>query len=194
MALDIEGSTSMTNPVKLRIRHRTYEVFGTALDAAGIREFCDPLTDRGDGLLALLQPADAAPKTLVLNTVMPVLGKLLADEEFRLRAAVHAGEVHIDRYGPFGEAVDVTCRLLDAPRTKRALRMASAPLVVVVSDEIYRSVVCHGYSGIDRLAFATCTRVRVGGRSYQGWVRPVLRSVPMREENATSPVSVRRLS
>jgi len=51
---------------------------------------------------------------------------------------VHAGEVHYDDNGCFGEALDVAFRLLDAPRFKKALREAASPLILIVSDPIPR--------------------------------------------------------
>jgi len=125
----------------------------------------------------LIRPVDQVPKTLLLNTFIPTLSELLAahnaDEPgsaFRLRAAVHAGEVQFDTRGPFGEAVDITCRLLDAPEFKARLRQTMAPLALVVSEYIYRSVIWHGYDGIDDRAFEPLVHLEVGGRPQHGWV------------------------
>ncbi|MGH3558002.1 MAG: hypothetical protein ACRDTK_11035, partial [Mycobacterium sp.] len=68
----------------------------------------------------------------------------------RVRVVLHAGEVHYDANGCFGEALDVAFRLLDAARVKQALRETPDPLVLVVSGDIYSSVVRHGYDGIDQ--------------------------------------------
>jgi hypothetical protein len=43
--------------------------------------------------------------------------------------------------------------LLDAAPVKRALRVPADPLILVISGEIYSSVVRHGYDGIDQHAF-----------------------------------------
>ena len=71
----------------------------------------DPLTDRGDGNLALVHPVDDVPKTLLLNPLVPTLVTLLAERnarltgaercrrELRLRAVIHAGEIHYDGKG-----------------------------------------------------------------------------------------------
>jgi len=37
----------------------------------------------------------------------------------RPRAVVHAGEVHMDKRGCYGAAIDVAIRLLDSPRSRR---------------------------------------------------------------------------
>lgn len=178
MAVDIEGSTARTNPAKGWLRQTMYGLVEKALRESGIAEqHCDPLIDRGDGLLVLIQPVDQVPKTVLLNTLVPALSELLAnhnvhrsDRQFRMRAAVHAGEVHYDAQGAFGEALDIVFRLLDAPAVKVKLAQTAAPLVLVVSDDIYRSVIRHGYEGIDDRAFEPLVQVAVGGRAQRGWV------------------------
>jgi hypothetical protein len=185
IAIDIERSTSpvRTNPIREELRHEAYRLLGTAMRTAGITdEYCDPLTDRGDGVLALVHPADEVPKTLLLNPLIPALVTLLADRntslaaaercrrELRLRAVVHAGEVHYDGKGYFGEALDVAFRLLDARRLKDCLRQAVTPLVVVVSEDIYWSIVRHGYEGIPGHTYEPLVRVKVAGRRRRGWV------------------------
>ena len=122
------------------------------------------------------------PKTLLLNPLVPTLVALLADRnaslasadrycrELRLRAVIHAGEVHCDGKGYFGEALDVAFRLLDARRVKDCLRQAVAPLVLVVSENIYWSIVRHEYEGIPGNTFEPLVRVTVAGRRHQGWV------------------------
>jgi hypothetical protein len=178
VAVDIEGSTKRTNAIKGRLREAMYNLLETALRIAGIDEpSCDPLVDRGDSALALIHPSDESPKIRLLDTVVPALLDLLIEHNrhhvelgFRLRMVVHAGEVHYDGRGWFGEALDVACRLLDAPEVKRILGQASSPLVVVVSETIYHSVVAQGYDSIDTVSFQPIARVRVGRQRHRGWV------------------------
>jgi class 3 adenylate cyclase len=178
VSVDIEGSTTRTNPAKAQLRQVMYDLFDAALEACGItEEHRDPLVDRGDGVLVLIHPVDQAPKTLLLTTLVPTLSLLLTEHNaqrpedgLRLRAALHAGEVHYDRQGCFGEALDITFRLLDAPEVKSRLSQTEAPLVLVVSDDIYRTVVRHRYAGIDDRAFEQTVRVRVAGQQHRGWV------------------------
>ena len=183
VALDIERSSSRPNPVKGELRNKTYELFEAALRKAGI-DSChhDRLIDRGDGLLALIHPVDQAPKALLLNRAVPMLGRLLSDynaslprhslqqRQLRMRVVIHAGEVHYDANGCFGEALDVAFRLLDAARVKRAFREMADPLILVVSEDIYSSVVRHGYDGIDHETFHQMVRVQIAGRRYPGWI------------------------
>jgi len=183
VAVDIERSAIRPDTVKAELRSKIYELFDAALIEAGIREgYRDPFIDRGDGVLALIHPVDQAPKVVLLNQAIPAFNLSLTDynaslsrsgetqRQLRVRVVVHAGEVHYDANGCFGEALDVSFRLLDARRLKRALREAASPLILIVSGEIYGSVVRHGYAGIEQHAFRPLVRVEVAGNRYQGWI------------------------
>ena len=132
VALDIENSTSRPDPVKAELRIMLYELFDAALRAAGVTaRRRDRFTDRGDGLLALIDPADQA---LLIGAVIPVFSQLLAtynsslphpasaDRQLRVRVVLRAGNIHDDDNGYFGEALDAAFRLLDTPRAKAALK------------------------------------------------------------------------
>ncbi|XRQ14590.1 hypothetical protein ACN3XK_28100 [Actinomadura welshii] len=183
MAVDIEGSTTRTDPVKAELRRVLYRLLEEAFNRAGILpRYREAYVDRGDGMLVLVHPLDEVPKTLLLHPVVPILSALLAeynaepviapggDRRIRIRVVVHAGEVHNDGRGNFGEALDVAFRLLDSPAAKDALRRTAAPLVLVVSDDIYQSIVRHGYEGIRAESYLPLVRLRVTGRTHRGWV------------------------
>ncbi|WP_433469278.1 hypothetical protein [Spirillospora sp. CA-128828] len=183
LAVDIEGSTTRTDPVKAELRRTLYRLLEEAFLRAGIEErYREAYVDRGDGALVLVHPFDEVPKTLLLHPVVPILSALLAeynsrmteavdrDRRIRIRVVVHAGEVHNDGRGNFGEALDVAFRLLDSAEARSALRRAGAPLVLVVSEDIYHSIVRHGYEGIRADSYAPLVRLEVTGRSHQGWV------------------------
>ncbi len=182
LAVDIEGSTQRTNPVKEELRERVYRLMVEALGVVGINEhFHDPFTDRGDGVLVLVHPCDEFPKPLLLSRLMPALARALVahnsgislDDQsriLRLRTVIHAGEVHYDGKGFFGEDLDVAFRLLDAPKFKAHLRRARLPLALVASDVIYRSVIRHGYDGIKDEEFSPIVTVTVGDQRRKGWV------------------------
>lgn len=182
LAVDIEGSTRRTNPVKGELRDEVYRLVIEALCVTGIdSQHYDPFTDRGDGLLVLLHPVDELPKPVLLSHLIPALAGLLAaynsrippaDQPriLRLRAVIHAGEVHRDVNGPFGDDLDVAFRLLDAPRFKEELKSATVPLALVASDYIYQSIIRHGYDGIDDTAFLPLVTVKVGDQRRRGWV------------------------
>src|SRR5262245_32651854 len=113
VVVDIEGSTTRTNPARAQLREILFDLLDEAFRAGGIAgEFRDPFVDRGDGALCLVRPVDEAPKTVLLADVVPALAELLArhnadrpDAAFQLRVALHAGEVHYDLHGPYGEDV-----------------------------------------------------------------------------------------
>ena len=192
LAVDIEGSTQRTNPVKEELREEVYRLVVEALYVAGIdSQHYDPFTDRGDGLLVLLRPADELPKPLLLSRLIPILASLLAAHNsgispadqprmLRLRAVIHAGEVHYDEKGPFGEDLDVAFRLLDAPRFKAHLKNATAPMALVASDYIYQTIIRHGYTGIIEKEFIQLVTVTVGFQRRKGWVQlPYAGGIPM---------------
>ena len=180
--MDIEGSTQRTNPVKEELREQVYRLMVDALGVVGINEHShDPFTDRGDGVLVLIHPCDEFPKPLLLSRLMPALVRALIahnsgislDDQprvLRLRAVIHAGEVHHDGKGFFGEDLDVAFRLLDAPKFKAHLRRARLPLALVASDYIYQSIIRHGYDGIDDEEFSPIVTVTVGDQRRKGWV------------------------
>jgi hypothetical protein len=181
VAVDLEGSTKRTNPVKGELRRILYDLLERALEAAGIsEEHREPLTDRGDGVLVLIRPHDDVPKTVLFGRLMPILTALLLEHNravshpalsLRLRAVVHAGEVHYDGRGFFGEDLDVAIRLLD-------------------SEEIFSGVVRQGY--VDGGSYEQRVRVRVGNRQRRGWINipvPGRALWPSRIRRMEDPVS-----
>jgi hypothetical protein len=179
VAVDIEGSTTRTNPARAQFRQVLYGLLEAALVESGITEqHRDPLIDRGDGILVLLHPVDEASKTVLLSRVIPTLSRLLAnhadlhpEDRIRLRAAVHAGDVHYDSMGCYGEDIDITFRLLNSPGLKRTLRRTTKLMVLVVSQDIHRSVIRHGYDGIDEGAYLPLVHVQIAGHRLRGWVQ-----------------------
>jgi class 3 adenylate cyclase len=184
IALDIENSTSRPDPVKAELRTMLFELFDAALHSAGIYpHYRDQFIDRGDGLLALIRPVNQAPKALVVNRVIPEFGRLLSaynaslrprsspQLQMRVRVALHAGEVHYDPNGCYGGALDIACRLLDAPALKRAFRTAPGPLILIVSGDIYRTVVRHGSDQIDEGTFRRLMAKQIASTQCAGWIR-----------------------
>ena len=111
-----------------------------------------------------------------------LFGQLLADynaslprasrpQQLRIRVVIHAGEVRYDAHGCFGEALDITFRLLDDSRVKKALQGTADPMVLVVSGDIYRSVVRHSYDASDQPSFQPLVCVRVAGSRHLGWIQ-----------------------
>lgn len=188
LVLDMEKSTGpgRTNPIKGELRFQIHSLLMQAMEYAGITlKSCDPFEDRGDGWMVLVRPDDDIPKIFLISRLIPQLSRLLcaynaelplperSRRSIRLRAAVHAGEVHHDARcsGYFGEALEVACRLVDSPRLKRSLHQATAAsLALVVSEDIYWSVIRHEYDGVLSCTYNECVRINVGGRTLTGWV------------------------
>jgi class 3 adenylate cyclase len=201
LAVDIEGSTTRTNVERAKVRRVMYDLLEEALQSAGIGDRCrDELIDRGDGILALIHPVYQAPKTLLLASVMPTLSLLLTHhnarhhaDPLRMRAVMHAGEVHYDDRGCFGEDVDLSFRLLNAPELKRRLAGIEGSLVLVVSEAIYTSVVRHGYEGIDDQDFEPLVHVGMAGRRHRGWVSvPEAAMIPRQRIRPVTDLDSRR--
>jgi hypothetical protein len=177
VALDIENSTSRSDLVKAGLRTMLYELFDAALRSEGISAHRrDRFTDRGDGLLALFDPAD---QTLVCRVVVPVFSQLVTsynaglpdperrERQLRVRVVMHIGNVYDDGNGHFGQALDIAFRLLDAPRVKAALSTAHGPVLLVASSDIHDSLMpCSGSTG------HTCAPVttHVAGTERQGCI------------------------
>src|SRR5271165_997255 len=156
--------------MKIELRRILYALLYRALRATGIdHQSLEKPTDRGDGVMLLFLPHDTVPKTLLLGQLIPRLAALLAEHNatvaepelrLRLRVVFHAGEVHDDGWGFFGEDIDVACRLLDSPSVKQALRDAvTSPLVLVVSEEIHSAIVRHGYVDVGPQVRSVSVRV-----------------------------------
>ena len=178
VAIDLEGSTQRTNPVKGELRRTMYDLLWRSMEAVAITsDHLEQLTDRGDGILVLIRPHDDVPKTILLEQLIPQLTTLLTEYNtkvthpalrMRLRTVVHAGEVHGDGRGFYGEAIDIAIRLLDSAPVKRVLKQTASPLVLVVSEGIYSEIVSHGY--VDGDAYRPLVRVRVANKQHRGWV------------------------
>ena len=176
---DVEGSTTRTNPTKAAVRADTLHLLETALLECRITDdLHEPFINTGDGVMMLVRPVDGVPKTLLLHTFVPALSEMLAahavahpDRMFRLRVAIHSGDVHFDQQGVFGEDIDLTFRLLDAPELKQRLQGTRAPLVLAVSDHIHRSIIRHGYDGIDGRTFEPSIFIEMAGQQHTGWVQ-----------------------
>jgi len=178
VALDIEGSTRRPDPVKAVLRSMLYELFDAALRSAGVSaRRRDQFTDRGDGLLALIDPADQA---LLVNLVIPAFSRRVAgynaslpdpggQDRLRVRVVMHVGNIHDDDNGCFGEALDIAFRLLDDPRVKATLTTAQGPVLLVVSGDIHNLVTSSSCGATGHTASRPVT-VQVAGHEHRGWI------------------------
>lgn len=177
LVLDIEGYGRLdrTDPVRVRLHRRVDRLSTRMLRKAGATEGRYARNDTGDGFLITVEAQVA--KTKLLTAVDWLAGELArgnrrvpADEQVRLRVALHAGEVLGGPSRPlYGGAVVFACRLLDAGEARACLQATGQPLVLVVSQTIYDDVVWQRFRGIDPAGYhAVIVRTKEGRR--RAWV------------------------
>lgn len=173
VAVGMAATTARGNWMMGQLREAMVKLVDQALvDSGVIPEFRDRYVDRGGCLMVLIRPADRIPKTSLLTRLVPRLNGLLEEYNatqfypLRLRIVIHPGDVTCDDLGWFGEDIDIATGLLAA----LALEDRAEHLVLVVSDQIHRSVIRHGYDGIDVRAFIPLPRIEVAGEECKGWV------------------------
>lgn len=182
VSADIRGSGQLDQHAKLRSRREMYEVFEAAFEAIGVPVGQVHVEDRGDGILAALDPA-VPPAALVgvwLEEVHQGLrehnrGRL---EPLRLRVAMHSGPVSDDGRGLVGRTVDLACRLCDSEPAREVLAAdETIGLVFVVSDVLYRTVVADGGRFVEPECYAPYP-VRVKETDETAWFHVPRRSRP----------------
>ncbi|NYI05776.1 hypothetical protein [Allostreptomyces psammosilenae] len=166
LAVDIERSAGRGNTALGRIR----EALGTALresvERSGIDWRACLIDDLGDGL-RLVAPAGVRKTALVHPLLHELAVRLRAHNRMagpttriRVRGALHAGEVRLDRAGgATGRPLEVLARMLDAAPVRTALERAPEPVCVAVllSQHFHDETVGHDYPGIDPEAFRRVT-------------------------------------
>jgi RNA polymerase sigma factor (sigma-70 family) len=137
-----------TDADRIAVRDALYEALRSALARAGVPMKSCHLEDRGDGAVVLV-PAEVPKRLLAAapDELAAVLREhnrhLLPEARTRLRLSLHAGEVHDDSHGVFGEPIHLAFRLLDSAPLKRTLANASGELAVIVSEWFYKEVIRH---------------------------------------------------
>ena len=182
-AVGMAATKACSNLVMAQLRKAMVDLVEQALVESGFTtDFRDRYVDRGDWLIILIHPVDRIPKTWLLTKLVPRLRELVDARNagqyypLRLRAVIHPGDVTFDELGWFGEDINIATGLLTALAVEARFQQASAPLVVAVSDQIHRSVIKHGYDGIDVRAFAPLLRLEVDGEECRGWVQVLAES------------------
>jgi hypothetical protein len=169
LIIDVERSRTRDNVQRQTVRRDLYAVLDAALSDASIEPEQVTVEDRGDGALAVFD----RPVLDILDDVISGLIRHLtrmnnekhAPNWLRLRFAVHFGLVTQDPYGWSGAALDETFTLNGLPPVKAILHAAErAQSVLVVSDEVYRHVVCHKYRELDPTVYR-----QVEYYSQMGW-------------------------
>ena len=143
------GGPHRTNRHQVNIRRDLYLMLSRALTETGFPWDECRHEDRGDGVLVIL-PA-TIPKSLLAESLPRRLRTLLsehnerhpAEEQIRLRLALHAGEIHHDDHGVVGRAVNLTFRLVDSEVFREAFADSAVDLAVITSSWFYEEVIWH---------------------------------------------------
>ncbi|WP_433231459.1 hypothetical protein ACQP2H_05665 [Micromonospora sp. CA-248260] len=131
--------------------------------------------ERGDGELILV-PADV-PIAWVLAGLLPQLRQEILDHNrnkhpdhlLRLRVGIDCGDVSVDTAGVprGGDAIVDAARLRDCGASREAaVAVPAAPVVAVVSDEVYRRVVPANALGMEPWMFRS-VRAVVPDKTFQ---------------------------
>jgi class 3 adenylate cyclase len=148
ISVDACGSGRLALEAKKSLRRALYGAFTEACEAVGVLPGELRREDRGDGVLATVEPS--VPHADMVGRWVDTLDQCVREHNraggvpLRLRVAMHAGPVAFDAEGLVGRAVDLTCRLCDSDAAKRAIDEVGADFLLVVSDPLYDTVVREG--------------------------------------------------
>ncbi|OXM54957.1 tetratricopeptide repeat protein [Amycolatopsis alba] len=156
------------------MRDGLYRALPQALGNVGVTwTECDH-EDRGDGVLVAIPPTVA--KSVLVEVFPDELAAALlehnrahvAEEQIKLRVALHAGEVHYDDHGVTGESVNLAFRLLDAPALKDVLARSVGVLAFITSSWFFDEVVQH--SRADNRDMYYRATVEIKETKTVGWI------------------------
>ncbi len=151
MVVDVAGfgDHRRTNVDQIAVRAGLYRALQHAFREANISwADCDH-EDRGDGVL-ILAPAEMIKGPFIECLPRPLTDALRAhnqarpaEEQIRLRMALHAGEINYDDHGVTAAAINLAFRLLDAVPLKADLASSSGELAIITSAWFFDEVVRH---------------------------------------------------
>jgi hypothetical protein len=170
------GDPDRVDYVQRYLREELYKSLSWAFDEAGTPFDVCYCEDRGDG--AIVIPPACVGIDIILSSVVPKLDAALRRQHelasplarIRLRAGVHAGEIHPDDHGIAGTALNHAFRILDAPEFKRVVDDHTARLSIIVSSQVYDDVVRHAMGSIDPTVYQPI-ELRWKETETTGWVR-----------------------
>jgi hypothetical protein len=175
IAVDIVGfgAAERNNQVQIVLREAMYTALRYAFTEAGLRWQDCHREDRGDGVFIALPPT--IPSSIVDALALHLRAGLrrhnmFANDQARicLRMAAHAGPIHLDDHGITGHAVIHLFRLLNAPNFKEMIADSTSELGLIVSDDLYRTVICHSSSYVDATEYRPLT-VKLKETHCQAW-------------------------
>jgi hypothetical protein len=174
-AVDVEGfgNQQRTNRNQITVRDGLYRAMRDAFRQAEIPWSDDDPEDRGDGMFILVGPE--VPKSLFVESLPSALVNALRahnsahqdPEQIRLRMALHAGEVNLDRHGSTATSINLTFRLLESGPLEEALAGSPGVLAIITSPWFFEEVVRH--SAADVAAYYQVS-VEVKETAATGWI------------------------
>ncbi|WP_246257001.1 effector-associated domain 2-containing protein [Amycolatopsis anabasis] len=141
-----------TDPTRTELHQRTvheglYDVLSKAFDESGVHWKECRIEDRGDGAIILVRPefpkgwlVDQMPARLLAG-LRRYNARHAAEARVQLRVALNSGEVHLNDHGIVSQALNLACRVVDAPPAKNALERTGALLALITTDAFYQDVV-----------------------------------------------------
>ncbi|WP_131736868.1 hypothetical protein [Actinomadura roseirufa] len=191
VAFDIVSFSRYNDPdVLQQMRQTLYQVVQDAVATTGLSWDECHYEDRGDGLY-LLAPARVSVQTLIdplaalIRAGLRRLNKTFhADNQLRLRMAVHAGDVYRDEHGYVGADLNHLFRLLDAPEFRASFE--DGDLGLIASNAVYQRVISWGPGLIDPAEFQQISVVNKETRCL-AWVTPPTPQPPRDASAPTTP-------
>lgn len=185
LAVDIERSAGRGDVALLQGRTVLADAVRSAVEESGIEWSQCNWASHGDSM-QVVAPAETDKAALIYPLLHNLSTRLRLHNRtagpagtVRVRAAVHAGTVHVDEGEVVGGSLERLARLLDAPPLKAALADAPPPvaLAVLVSEHVYDDAVRHGHRGIDpatfrRIEFTVKETSGTGWLQLPGWALP----------------------
>lgn len=143
---------SFTDPARtmlhqIAVREGLLNVLKGAFAEAGVDLDACVVEDRGDGKLILV-PADVDRHLLADQLPSRLVAGLRrhnaihsTEAAVRLRVALHAGDVYQDGHGAVSQAINLACRILEAPQARSALQSSTSVLALIASNGFYQEVI-----------------------------------------------------
>lgn len=144
-SLDGQGGTESDRRAARAPLHR---VLRTAFDESDIPWESCRHAERREGVLVVIPPS-ITTSTIVNRLISHVeagirrYNREAAPLRIQLRASLHVGPVTTTEEGLSGHAIATAVRLLNAPRLTHRLATTGADLAVMVSSQVYETVIRH---------------------------------------------------
>lgn len=177
LAVDVQSSGGRDNQSSVILREALFEGLRNAFEASGINLSACVVEDQGDGMIVIVPPEFPKPRLIFpmlehLDAVLRHHNRYAANStSIRVRAALHAGDVRIDKHGVTGRPKVLLARLLDSKPLRNALAGAPEATTVVhmVSDRFHDDVVAQGNIGIDPDRYVP-VQVQVKETTERAWL------------------------